>query len=63
MGSLLVGISFAKGFAASLDIPMIEINHLQTMCLPISSRKRRKTIMRLFPFPLLAGVGWQFANH
>lgn len=29
MGSLLVGVSFAKGFAASLDIPMIEVNHLQ----------------------------------
>lgn len=29
MGSLLVGTSFAKGLSASLDIPMIEINHLQ----------------------------------
>lgn len=29
MGSLLVGTSFAKGLAASLDIPMVEINHLQ----------------------------------
>ncbi len=29
MGSLLVGVSFAKGFAASLGIPMIEVNHLQ----------------------------------
>ena len=29
MGSLLVGTSFDKGLAASLDIPMIEINHLQ----------------------------------
>ena len=29
MGSLLVGTSFAKGLAASLDIPMIEVNHLQ----------------------------------
>lgn len=29
MGSLLVGVSFAKGLAASLDIPMIEVNHLQ----------------------------------
>lgn len=28
MGSLLVGVSFAKGFARSLDIPMIEVNHL-----------------------------------
>lgn len=29
MGSLLVGVSFAKGMAASLRIPMIEVNHLQ----------------------------------
>lgn len=29
MGSLLVGTSFAKGLATSMDIPMIEINHLQ----------------------------------
>jgi N6-L-threonylcarbamoyladenine synthase len=29
MGSLLVGTSFAKGLALSLNIPLIEINHLQ----------------------------------
>ena len=29
MGSLLVGVSFAKGLAASLGIPMIDVNHLQ----------------------------------
>lgn len=29
MGSLLVGTSFAKGLALALDIPMIEVNHLQ----------------------------------
>lgn len=28
MGSLLVGVSFAKGLAASLGIPLIEANHL-----------------------------------
>ena len=28
MGSLLVGASFAKGFARSLNIPMIDVNHL-----------------------------------
>lgn len=28
MGSLLVGVSFAKGFARSLSIPMIDVNHL-----------------------------------
>jgi N6-L-threonylcarbamoyladenine synthase len=29
MGSLLVGVSFAKGLAASLRIPLIDVNHLQ----------------------------------
>lgn len=28
MGSLLVGVSFAKGMATSLGIPLIEVNHL-----------------------------------
>lgn len=29
MGSLLVGTSFAKGLSTALDIPMVEVNHLQ----------------------------------
>ncbi|MBM3169174.1 MAG: tRNA (adenosine(37)-N6)-threonylcarbamoyltransferase complex transferase subunit TsaD [Bacteroidetes bacterium] len=29
MGSLLVGLSFAKAFAKALDIPLIEVNHMQ----------------------------------
>ncbi len=29
IGSLLVGVSFAKGLALSLDIPMIEVHHMQ----------------------------------
>lgn len=29
MGSLLVGTSFAKGFARALGIPLIDVNHLQ----------------------------------
>ena len=29
MGSLLVGVSFAKGMARSLGIPLIDVNHLQ----------------------------------
>lgn len=29
MGSLLVGVSFTKGFARSLGIPMVDVNHLQ----------------------------------
>ncbi len=29
LGSLLVGVSFAKGLAIAKDIPMVEVNHLQ----------------------------------
>ena len=29
MGSLLVGVSFAKGLALSLGVPMVDVNHLQ----------------------------------
>ncbi len=29
LGSLLVGVSFAKGLALSRNIPMVEVNHLQ----------------------------------
>ncbi|MBP8777111.1 MAG: tRNA (adenosine(37)-N6)-threonylcarbamoyltransferase complex transferase subunit TsaD, partial [Bacteroidaceae bacterium] len=28
MGSLLVGVSFAKGFARALGIPLVDVNHL-----------------------------------
>ena len=34
LGSLMVGVSFAKGLSLSLDIPMMDVNHLQG---PISS--------------------------
>jgi N6-L-threonylcarbamoyladenine synthase len=29
MGSLLVGVSFAKGMALALDLPLIEVNHME----------------------------------
>ena len=29
MGSLLVGVSFAKGFARALGVPLVDVNHLQ----------------------------------
>ncbi|MEX2514409.1 MAG: tRNA (adenosine(37)-N6)-threonylcarbamoyltransferase complex transferase subunit TsaD [Cyclobacteriaceae bacterium] len=29
MGALLVGVSFAKSFAYALDLPLIEVNHLE----------------------------------
>jgi N6-L-threonylcarbamoyladenine synthase len=35
LGSLLVGTSFAKGFALALDLPLIEVNHLQAHVLAL----------------------------
>ena len=52
MGSLLVGVSFAKGFARSLNIPMIDVNHLQghVMAHFISEGKPEE---QMPPFPFL----------
>jgi N6-L-threonylcarbamoyladenine synthase len=38
LGSLLVGTSFAKGFALALGIPLIEVNHLQAHVLALFIR-------------------------
>ncbi len=40
MGSLLVGTSFAKGFALSRGIPLIEVNHLQGHVLALFLRRQ-----------------------
>lgn len=52
LGSLLVGTSFAKGFALSLDIPLIEVNHLQAHVLVHFIRKQGEDIM-IPDFPFL----------
>jgi len=39
LGSLLVGTSFAKGFALALGIPLIEVNHLQAHVLALFIRE------------------------
>lgn len=40
MGSLLVGLSFAKGLSSALHIPMIEVNHLQAHVMAHFVRER-----------------------
>ena len=49
LGSLLVGSSFAKGLSLSLDIPLIEINHLQAHILVHFIKQKDKTPPS-FPF-------------
>lgn len=53
LGSLLVGVSFAKGMALSLGIPLIEANHLQGHVLAHFIRKEDEDASDVPPFPYL----------
>ena len=58
LGSLLVGTSFAKGFALSRNIPLIEVNHLQAHVLAHFVLNRGKnTPVPGFPFLCLLVSG------
>ncbi|MBO4809982.1 MAG: tRNA (adenosine(37)-N6)-threonylcarbamoyltransferase complex transferase subunit TsaD [Prevotella sp.] len=52
MGSLLVGVNFAKGFARSLGIPLIDVNHLQGHVMA-HFIKEEATLNPSPPFPFL----------
>jgi len=58
LGSLLVGTSFTKGFTAALNIPMIEVNHLQAHIMVhfLQSEESNKTSPN-FPFLCLLVSG------
>ena len=53
MGSLLVGTSFAKGFALARQIPLIEVNHLQGHVLALFLRKPGTESLPVPSFPFL----------
>ena len=58
LGSLLVGASFAKGFALSLGIPLIEVNHLHAHVLAHFIKiKGREDNVPSFPFLCLLVSG------
>jgi len=58
LGSLLVGTSFAKGFALGLNIPLIEVNHLQAHVMVHFIRsKEGETRIPAFPFLCLLVSG------
>ncbi len=59
LGSLLVGTSFAKGFSQALNIPLLEVNHLQGHILAhfIKEEKIKDKPMPQFPFLCLLVSG------
>lgn len=50
MGSLLVGTSFAKSLALGLNIPLIEVNHMQAHILAHFINDDKKSEIPEFPF-------------
>ena len=57
LGSLLVGVSFAKSFAQALDIPLIEVNHLQAHVLSHFIKENDDSRVPQFPFLCLLVSG------
>lgn len=57
LGSLLVGASFAKAFALSLDIPLIEVNHMQAHILAHFIEDEQHKKAPGFPFLCLTVSG------
>ena len=57
LGSLLVGISFAKGLARALDIPLIDVNHLEAHVLAHFIKTGPEQKQPSFPFLCLLVSG------
>ena len=57
LGSLMVGVSFAKSFAQALSIPLIEVNHLQAHVLSHFIKKNDDSPVPQFPFICLLVSG------
>lgn len=58
MGSLLVGVSFAKGFARSLNIPLVDVNHLTGHVLAhFIKEENEMNVQPSFPFLCLLVSG------
>lgn len=57
LGSLMVGVSFAKSFALALGKPLIEVNHLQAHVLSHFIRVDSRVCVPTFPFICLLVSG------
>lgn len=57
MGSLLVGVSFAKSFARALNIPLIDVNHLEAHVLAHFIKDMPEQKVPQFPFLCLLVSG------
>ena len=57
LGSLMVGVSFAKSMAQALEIPLVEVNHLQAHVLSHFIKENDDSVVPQFPFVCLLVSG------
>jgi N6-L-threonylcarbamoyladenine synthase len=57
LGALLVGTSFAKSFALALQLPLLEVNHMQAHVLAHFIKKTTEQKVPAFPFLCLTVSG------
>ena len=57
MGALLVGVSFAKSFAQALNVPLIEVNHMEAHVLAHFIKEQNRSDFPDFPFLCLTVSG------
>jgi N6-L-threonylcarbamoyladenine synthase len=57
MGALLVGVSFAKSFAQALNIPLVEVNHMEAHILAHFIKEKTDRDFPEFPFLCLTVSG------
>ena len=57
LGSLMVGVSFAKSLAQGLEIPLVEVNHLQAHVLSHFIKENDDSVVPRFPFVCLLVSG------
>ena len=65
MGSLLVGTSFAKSLALALNLPLIEVNHMEAHILAHFIKDEELSIPPfpfLFPKPKVKGLNFSFSG-
>lgn len=57
LGSLLIGTSFAKGFAIGLNVPLVDVNHLHAHVLSQFIREKETDSVPRFPYLCLLVSG------
>lgn len=59
LGSLIVGVSAAKGMALALDIPLVEVHHMHAHVLAHFATENKP----VFPIFMSNGIRWSYSDR